>query len=201
MAIATEYSDYTIKWATLPWEINQAFALRKKVFCDEQKLFKSSDKDAIDDQAKILVALGNNGGWHQQVVGTVRIHEEEPGLWYGSRLAVDSAFRKQGQLGATLIRLAVSSAHALNCTQFKATVQKQNETLFKRLNWSTTEYKVIFGQIHAVMEADLSAYPPCHQPNSGFVIKARKRKRINDNSSPSPWLQLPVELPPLAEAI
>ncbi len=196
-----EYSDYTIKWATLPWEIDQAFKLRTKVFCNEQQLFKNSDRDSIDDHAQILVAIGNCGGWHQQIVGTVRIHQKEPGLWYGSRLAVDPAFRKQGQLGATLIRLAVSSAHALGCNQFMATVQKQNETLFKRLNWTTKEYSVIFGQIHAIMEANLSAYPPCHTPESGFVVRARKFKRKQDIINNSPWLQLHSKHPQLQEAI
>lgn len=172
-----DYSDYTIKWATLPWEVEQAHALRRRVFCDEQRLFDHDDRDATDDHACLLVALGSYGGWHQQVVGTVRIHQEGEGVWYGSRLAVDPAFRSQGQLGSTLIRLAVSSAHALGCQCFMATVQKQNEPLFQRLKWATCEYKEIFGQVHAVMEANLAAYPPCHTPNSGFVLRARRRHR------------------------
>ncbi|WP_428243210.1 MSMEG_0567/Sll0786 family nitrogen starvation N-acetyltransferase [Gynuella sp.] len=174
------YSDYTIKWTTLDWEIKQAHALRRKVFCEEQHLFENDDRDAIDSHAHTLVALGNHGGWHQQVVGTVRIHRQGPDsddLWYGSRLAVDPAFRSQGLLGSTLIRLAVSSAHALGCNCFMATVQVQNEPLFKRLNWQTRDYRHILGMKHAIMEADLSAYPPCFTPNSGFVLKARKQHK------------------------
>lgn len=201
MTVPSHYSDYTIKWTTLPWEVNQAFELRRKVFCEEQALFKHSDRDDIDDHAQILVAIGNYGGWHQQVVGTVRIHQQQPGIWYGSRLAVDSAFRKQGQLGATLIRLAVSSAHGMNCNQFLATVQKQNEVLFKRLNWATKDYKNIYGQVHAVMEADLSAYPPCYQPQSGFVVRGKKSKCIDQLIPESPWLQLPNKTAKFAEAI
>ncbi|MCY0965469.1 MSMEG_0567/Sll0786 family nitrogen starvation N-acetyltransferase [Parathalassolituus penaei] len=173
-----DYSDYTIKWATLPWEVEQAHALRRRVFCDEQGLFAGDDADATDGHARTLVALGNHGGWHQQVVGTVRIHREGPAdenLWYGSRLAVDPAFRTQGQLGSTLIKLAVSSAHALGCQTFMATVQIQNEPLFKRLNWRTHDYRDIQGLKHAVMQADLAAYPPCFTPTSGFVLKARKQ--------------------------
>ncbi len=174
-----DFSDYTIKWATLPWEIEQAYDLRRRVFCQEQQIFEQDDLDDIDQRARILVALGNNGGWHQQVVGTVRIHEEGPNLWYGSRLAVDPEFRTQGQLGPTLIRLAVSSAHALGCQCFMATVQQKNEPLFKRMKWETQEYQQIFGHPHAVMQADLSAYPPCHTPNSGFVLRARKQHQHN----------------------
>lgn len=174
-----DYSDYTIKWATLPWEVEQAYALRRRVFCQEQGIFEDDDLDEIDKKARILVALGNNGGWHQQVVGTVRIHLEGPNHWVGSRLAVDPAFRTQGQLGPTLIRLAVSSAHALGCDTFMATVQQQNEPLFKRMKWQTQEYREIFGHTHAVMRADMSAYPPCHDPESGFVLRARKQRHHN----------------------
>ncbi len=38
-------------------------------------------------------------------------------MWWGSRLAVDSDFRRIGAIGATLIRLAVCSAHAMGCTE------------------------------------------------------------------------------------
>ena len=41
-----------------------------------------------------------------------------PGLWWGSRLAVHAAFRHHGRIGATLIRLAVCSAHARGCQHF-----------------------------------------------------------------------------------
>lgn len=79
-------------------------------FCREQGLFADDDRDEIDDHAHLLVALGCVAGWHDRVVGTVRIHQQSPGVWLGSRLAVDAAYRRQGQLGPTLIRLAVCSA-------------------------------------------------------------------------------------------
>jgi hypothetical protein len=46
---------------------------------------------------------------------------------WGSRLAVHPAFRSHGHLGATLIRLAVSRAHAQGCRTFLAHVPSQNE--------------------------------------------------------------------------
>lgn len=170
------YSEYTIKWASLDWEAQQAFALRRRVFCDEQSLFEGDDRDLTDKNAQLLVALGGHGGWHEQVVGTVRIHEEEPGIWYGSRLAVDPAFRTQGYLGAILIKLAVSSAHALGCCCFMARVQAQNETLFRRLHWNRVGEENIRGLPHVIMQAGLEHYPPCHTPKSGFVLRGRNRK-------------------------
>lgn len=171
------YSEYTIKWASLDWEAREALALRRRVFCDEQSLFEHDDLDMADQKAQLIVALGGHGGWHEQVVGTVRIHEEEPGIWYGSRLAVDRAFRTQGYLGAILIKLAVSSAHALGCCCFMARVQAQNETLFKRLHWDRIGEEIVRGTPHVIMQANLDHYPPCHTPNSGFVLRGRNRKR------------------------
>lgn len=182
------YSGYTVKWADLPWEIEQAHALRRRVFCQEQALFEHDDRDAIDDQAQLLVALGDIAGWHDQLVGTVRIHQPETGIWWGSRLAVDRHFRRQGQIGSTLIRLAVSSAHALGCQRFYAHVQQQNESLFQRLHWSSQGNILIHGQLHVVMEADLNFYPPCATPYSGFVALSRAPK-------PSPFGQALLELP------
>ena len=53
-----DYAGYTIKWVTLPWEREQAYALRRQVFCREQGLFADDDRDEIDDHAHLLVALG-----------------------------------------------------------------------------------------------------------------------------------------------
>ena len=63
------YSNYRIKWASLPWETDEALALRRRVFCDEQAIFDQDDRDAIDESAHLLVALGCTGGWYEQVVG------------------------------------------------------------------------------------------------------------------------------------
>ncbi|TQV86284.1 GNAT family N-acetyltransferase [Exilibacterium tricleocarpae] len=173
MAIATtvtHYSDYTIKWATLEWEREQAFALRKRVFCNEQRLFKDDDRDEIDHCAQVLVAIANNGGWHEKIVGTVRIHENANNVWWGSRLAVDRQFRGEASLGSGLITLAVSSAHAQGCSCFLAQVQKKNEKLFQRLKWSSQYEMLVHGQPHVMMQAELESYAPFYKPRTGFVV-------------------------------
>jgi len=176
------YSGYTIKWVTLPWERRQAYELRQRVFCQEQGLFSGNDLDDIDEHAHLLVALGSNGGWHEEVVGTVRIHQLSPEVWIGSRLAVDHRYRRQGQLGPTLIRLAVCSAHALGCQAFYARVQHQNEPLFRRMHWQTLDWLELRGVRHASMQADLSFYPPCDDPFSGMVISSRgTRRQVSQN--------------------
>ncbi len=165
------YSDYTIKWATSDWEITQARALRRRVFCTEQKIFSDNDIDEIDTYAQVLVAIANCGGWHERVVGTVRIHPEKDNTWWGSRLAVESTFRTQAGLGSTLIKLAVSSAHGLGCNVFLAQVQKKNEKLFQKLNWKSQFETLVKAHPHVMMKAELSKFPPCYQPKSGYVIQ------------------------------
>ncbi|MBO1255502.1 GNAT family N-acetyltransferase [Alteromonas sp. 5E99-2] len=170
-AIQQEYfSDFTIKWATSEWEKHHAYALRRQVFCGEQGIFEIDDKDDIDNRAQVLVAIANHGGWHEKVVGTVRIHHEGNHVWWGSRLAVDASFRTQTGLGSLLIKLAVSSAHALGCKVFLAQVQKQNERLFQRLNWKSQYELMLKEHLHVMMKAELASFPPCYHPESGFVV-------------------------------
>jgi putative N-acetyltransferase (TIGR04045 family) len=178
-------AEFRVKQATLPWEFREAYALRRAVFCIEQGIFTEDDRDAIDDDAQLLVAESCIGGVSDQVVGTVRIHKEvghsnspdrSPTQWRGSRLAVHAGFRSFGRLGATLIRLAVCSAHAQGCTRFLAHVQLQNEALFQKLHWTTLAIEDLHGRPHALMQADLNQYPPCAQPWNGFVTLARGGK-------------------------
>ena len=103
------------------------------------------------------------------MVGTVRIHEAEPGVWWGSRLAVAADYRRIGALGSALIRLAVCSAHARGCRRFYAHVQSQNALLFRRLHWRTLEETELRGRPHHFMQADLAYYPPIADPEIGFL--------------------------------
>lgn len=170
---AFEPQEFRIQWASGPWMQTQALALRRQVFCTEQRLFEDDDLDAIDlhqPSARLLVALSCWGGQPDEVVGTVRIHEEGSGRWWGSRLAVRHDWRRHGALGSTLIRLAVSSAHACGCTEFRAHVQAQNVALFRRLRWQVLDEVSLHGRVHALMRADLAHYPPCTTPYGGFVL-------------------------------
>ena len=164
--------EFRVKWAAGDWEHAQARALRRAVFCVEQGVFVGDDRDAVDDRAQALVALSCIGGVPDQGVGTVRIHAAEEGVWWGSRLAVHAAFRQHGRLGATLIRLAVTSAHARGCRLFLAHVQQQNVRLFERLHWRALKPETLHGRPHCLMQADLAHYPPCFDPITGFVTRS-----------------------------
>ncbi len=166
--------EFRVKFATMNWERARAAALRRAVFCEEQGLFHDDDRDAIDEIAIPLVALSSLGVAHEDVVGTVRIHEAEPGLWWGSRLAVSPPYRKIGAIGTSLIRLAVSSAHARRCRRFLAHVQSQNAPLFHALHWHTLDEVMLHGHPHHFMQADLDFYPPLATPETGFLSHLKR---------------------------
>lgn len=165
--------EYFIKPATERWERREAMRLRRAVFCSEQGLFDRDDRDAIDREAILLVAVVGVSGMPDQVVGTVRIHEPAAGQWQGSRLAVHPEYRRVALLGSELIRLAVGLAHARGAQRFTAQVQAQNAPLFHRLHWRTLEEIELLGRPHHRMQADLSKYPPC-TGTAGFVAMPRK---------------------------
>lgn len=168
-------SHFRVKFAVAPWERRACAALRREVFCMEQGLFAGDDRDAIDAHAIPICALSTLGGEADAVVGTVRIHEvpERPGAWWGSRLAVAKPFRSAAALGTGLIRVAVASAHARGCTRFHAHVQADNVALFEALHWTSLAALDLHGRPHRLMQADLAAYPPMHDPERGLVTFRR----------------------------
>jgi putative N-acetyltransferase (TIGR04045 family) len=166
-------SEFQVKFAASRWEREQSYTLRRAVFCREQGIFTGDDRDDVDEYAIPIVAVSMLGVVADRVVGTVRIHEEEPGLWWGSRLAVDADYRRVGDLGKALIRLAVGSAHAMGCQTFLAHVQEQNGVFFRRLHWSIVDRLELHGRPHLRMQADLDHYPPCLSPEQGLVVLRR----------------------------
>jgi len=150
--------EYRIEEARGPYQKSACFALRRQVFCWEQKIFDHDDRDEIDGSATLLAASSCLFGHEDEVVGTVRIHQPEPKLWWGSRLAVAKPYRRIGGLGAALIKLAVGTAKFQGATQFLAHVQAQNKTLFEALHWQVLDQKRIHDRPHFLMQADLGEY-------------------------------------------
>jgi putative N-acetyltransferase (TIGR04045 family) len=149
------------------WQVRAYFALRRAVFCDEQRLFTTTDRDADDAAATPIVAVSSATVADDDVVGTVRIHESAPGVWFGSRLAVDAAWRGVPTLAAGLVRSAVTTAHTRGCHTFLATVQRQNVPLFRRLHWYALGDVTVCGRPHQLMRADLAHYPPPEPGRAG----------------------------------
>ena len=140
--------------------INGYWELRSAIFCEEQHLFEATDRDELDADAYPITALHHGSSHGGQVVGVVRIVEQQPRIWYGGRLGVHAEFRRHNQIGKGLIWKAVTTAHGWGCDRFLATVQIQNVRFFQRLHWSSIDELEIKGIRHHLMEADLSYYQP-----------------------------------------
>jgi hypothetical protein len=171
--------DFAFKIARSELELEGYWELRRAIFCQEQRIFPDSDRDTVDEGAIPIICQSVVAGMEDLVVGVVRIDEREPGLWHGSRLGVAVEFRSikklspgvavrnhqpvyrgLGALGAGLIYKAVSTAHAMGCREFLATVQHQNARFFQRLHWEPLGELELFGLAHVKMRADLSYYRP-----------------------------------------
>jgi putative N-acetyltransferase (TIGR04045 family) len=167
--------DFLLRMATEQWEIGGAASLRHRTFVTEQRIFDEHDRDVIDHNALLLVAISTMASEADEVVGTVRIHEAAPGVWWGSRLAVAPDYRRIGRVGTELIRLAVGTAHAQGCVQFMAHVQMQNVAMFEKLNWVVVEPCDLHGHPHMKMQANLLAYPPVIDPARGWMALIARR--------------------------
>ena len=154
---------YRSRWilahpAQSAWELGRHFALRTEVFVHEQGLFREHDRDVHDDHAVAIVALSTSAGVPTDVIGTVRVYEAEPGIWYGGRLAVTADYRRCREVGGALTRAAVGSARGWGATRFLATVQRENEAFFTRYHFHTLRAVELYGRPHCLMEAQLSAF-------------------------------------------
>lgn len=163
------HSECHIKLAVDDWSLREAQKLRNAVFVVEQGIFQTSDHDVFDNSSHTLVATIGLLGIPDSVVGTVRIHEQAPGVWVGSRLAVDPAYRSVKGLGKALIGMAVCSARVQGCKVFYANVQLQNVGLFQKLGWQALGEVNVHGVKHMFMQANLDCYPVEHDPCRGFV--------------------------------
>jgi putative N-acetyltransferase (TIGR04045 family) len=150
--------DVTFKAVSEAWELRAYRRLRRRIFCDEQGLFEHDDGDSIDGRATALVAMANVAGLPDDVVGVVRIWEQDPRDWWGGRLGTHPAHRGDRTIGPGLVRLAVETACNRGCARFRANVQVGNVALFERLHWRTLGAAEVCGRPHALMEADLARY-------------------------------------------
>jgi putative N-acetyltransferase (TIGR04045 family) len=151
-----------------PWQLDAYRRLRSEIFCQEQSLFEGSDFDAWDESALPIVALSQLLGMPDEVVGVVRIYEAEAGVWYGGRLGVCSGYRRRGAVGGALIECAVSTAHALGCRRFLATIQLQNVRYFEHYAFRCLGPVSVHGRPHQLMEAALEQYPGRSLPAGSF---------------------------------
>jgi len=161
---ADESLIFSCRIARTENECSRYFSLRREIFCAEQGLFASDDRDAWDGLATPIVCLAasprDNPGAVPRLAGVVRIWEEAPGDWWGGRLGVAAEFRTAAVVGRRLIQHAVGTARAWGAWRFRATVQKPNVAFFRRLRWDSIGQLELLGRPHDLMEACLDRYVP-----------------------------------------
>jgi putative N-acetyltransferase (TIGR04045 family) len=130
-------------------ELEEHFAVRRRVFVEVQGLFAGDDRDEHDDDPATLHVVGVA---RDHVAGAVRLYPlGAPGLWKGDRLAVLPADRVH-QLGALLVRFAVATAGGLGGRRMVAQIQLRNVRFFERLGWAPDgEVVAAYGVPHQPM--------------------------------------------------
>ena len=135
-------------------ELADHFAIRRRIFVDEQAIFTESDLDLHDRDTSAVALMGYCDG---VAAGTVRLFAIDPadGIWQGDRLAVLAPYRTRG-LGAPLVRCAVATAAVLGGHLMSAHIQLPNVRFFQRLGWETRgDPEIYAGLVHQPMSIEL----------------------------------------------
>jgi putative N-acetyltransferase (TIGR04045 family) len=140
--------------AVSPVERADHFAIRHRIFVEEQAIFAESDLDVHDRDGSAVALIGYCDG---NTAGTVRLFALDPadGSWQGDRLAVLAPYRLRG-LGAPLVRCAVATAAVLGGRRMSAHIQPPNVRFFQRLGWEVSgEREIYAGLVHQPMSIEL----------------------------------------------
>ncbi|MEU7895774.1 MSMEG_0567/Sll0786 family nitrogen starvation N-acetyltransferase [Nonomuraea sp. NPDC049152] len=140
--------------AATPEELAAHYAVRHRVFVDEQRIFHGTDRDVRDDDPLTLHVIAYAA---QVIGGAVRLYplDEAGELWQGDRLAVLPEHRAHG-LGGPLVRYAVRTASERGGLLMVAHIQLRNVGYFQRLGWHRDgDVEVYAGLPHQPMAIDL----------------------------------------------
>lgn len=131
-------------------EVEQALALRERVFVGEQGVDPAADRDGLDDQALQFVAVEDG-----QVLGTCRVLIRG-GVARLGRLAVEPDARGRG-IGARLLDVAERGAADAGATLVRLHAQAAAVSLYARGGYTEVgEPFVEEGIDHVTMERPLA---------------------------------------------
>ncbi len=104
-------------------ELEQALALRERVFCVEQGVAPAAERDGLDDQAIQIVAVESG-----RVIGTCRVLVDGEIARLG-RMAVEARARGRG-IGAAILAAAERSARRAGARLMRLHAQRYVEDLY-----------------------------------------------------------------------
>jgi len=138
-------------------ELAAHFAVRRRVFVDDQALFAVTDKDERDWTEGTLHVVAIADGL---IAGAVRLYPvDAAGLWKGDRLAVLPEARVQ-RLGALLVQFAVATAGERGGHTMVAQIQVPNVRFFEHLGWHVDGPPAPYhGVMHQPMAIPLAPAP------------------------------------------
>lgn len=166
-------------WQAGPADISCHFAIRQRVFVEEQGVMVFTDIDRWDREASTIHVVSAHGS---QMAGTVRLYPlADPGQWKGDRLAVLPAHRAT-LVGARLVRFAVATAAAAGGLEMEASVQVGNTRFFERLGWLRDgPISPYYGLPHQPMKRDLggiSAISDVHPEFTELHLHGKEGKEV-----------------------
>jgi ElaA protein len=109
--------------------LERCFAIRRRVFVEEQGVAPADEWDGLDDACLHWVA------WHgEEAVGTARLREAA-GDWKAQRVAVLPEYRKHGT-GAALMRALEAEAWHRGAARLLLHAQAQVVPFYERLGYT-----------------------------------------------------------------
>lgn len=140
-------------WARGPRDLEEAIALRREVFCEEQGVPLEEELDGRDADAEHLVGLAPGG---ERVLGTLRLLIEGDTAKIG-RVAVRRGWRGRGIAGA-MLQEALGAAAGRGCRRARLASQLDVVGLYERAGFSVrSEVFEDAGIPHVWMDMELSA--------------------------------------------
>jgi predicted GNAT family N-acyltransferase len=132
-------------------ELEEALALRVRVFCGEQGVEPSADIDGLDERALQFVAVSEEG----RVIGTCRVLVED-GVARLGRMVVAREARGRG-IGALLLEEAEREVRAAGVTLVRLHAQVRAREFYARGGYSQVgDAFVEEGIDHVTMERSLA---------------------------------------------
>jgi putative N-acetyltransferase (TIGR04045 family) len=144
--------EIPIRWAAGRDDIRGAFALRERVFCEEQGVPREDELDEHDEHALHLVALDPEFGG---VIGTLRLLIDQDRAKIG-RVAVERDWRRRG-LALRMLRLALDAARRRGSLRVRLAAQLDAAPLYEKAGFAVeSETFEEAGIQHVWMELSLN---------------------------------------------
>jgi predicted GNAT family N-acyltransferase len=120
-----------IRWASGPEDVLGAFAVRMRVFCEEQGVPREEEIDGRDEDALHLVALAPDDG---RVIATLRLLVDDDVAKVG-RVAVERDWRRRG-IALRMLALALDAARQRGCGRARLAAQLEAVALYEQAGFA-----------------------------------------------------------------